>query len=144
MNEQQHDIDFHAPPASDSRDSALIYVDMDLVESGLDIDERKALLEPVEEELRSHRWEAMSEGLHLAFLKSAEDGAEAAIEELIERMDWSVVDEAYREDIRSLVEKRLREKDIQLARMYENLVSDTKQRAVNEAEQPLFDWEALA
>lgn len=143
MPTERYDIDFHADTAASSKDSALQYVAIDLKESGVPPEKQEEFLEPIDQELRDARREALVEGLHIAFQKSSEDGAEAAIRRLIESIDWSVVDETYREDIQSLVEKRLREKQIQLARTYEDLVTDTKQRAVMDSEDTLFDWEAI-
>lgn len=129
-----------APPAYDSRDSALQYVAIDLLENGFDADDQRELLEPVETEMRRWLDSALHDGMRRAFRSGADEGAEYAIEYLIDQMSFEDVPGEHRDAVEREVTERLREKKRQLAEVYEDLMEDVLRKAQVIPEDEIVNW----
>ena len=133
-------IERSAPPAYDSRDSALQYVSIDLLESGFGADEQRELLEPVESEMRRWLDSALHDGMRRAFRSGADEGAEFAIEFLIDQMSFDEVPAELRDGVEQDVTERLREKKAPLAEVYEDLMEDVLRKAQTIPEDEIVNW----
>jgi len=133
-------IERSAPPAYDSRDSAIQYVSIDLLENGFGADEQRELLEPVEEEVRQWMDTALHDGMRRAFRSDPDEGSEFAIEYLIGQLSFEDVPEEYRDSIESHITERLREKKRPLAKTYEDLMEDVLRKAQAIPEDEIANW----
>lgn len=129
--------------ASESHDSALQYVSIDLLEADVGPDDQREILEPVEAEMRTHWDRVLREGAERAITQGPSGGARWVTEELASRISYDDVPEAHRDEIEAAVEKRLEEKQPQLAEVFDDLIHDLKQRATVVPEDLLVNWGAV-
>lgn len=123
-----------------SRDSALQYVSFDICENGGDPDDQEALLEPLEAEIREHWGTVTREAVTIAFAHSPRRAAQFVTEEFRDRLTYEGVPEGYRDEVRTAFEKRLDQKEAQLADAYDDFVTDARRRGKALPEDAVVNW----
>lgn len=134
------DFALEAGDASISRDSALQYVAVDILEAGGDTDAQEGLLEPVEAEIREHWEEVARDAISAAFIAGPTKGAETAIREIRDRLEYQDVPDEHRDEVRTAVEKRLDQKRHQLEDVFDEILTDAQRRAMEDSEQAVVEW----
>lgn len=134
------DFALQSGSAAESRDSALQYVAADILEAGGDTDAQEALLDPVEAEIREH-WEVVGRNaISAAFVAGPQKGAETAIRELRDRLEYEDVPDEHVDEVRTAVEKRLDQKRHQLESVFDEILTDARRRAEEDTKQAVVEW----